>query len=706
MKKYNLLFLILFVFVGASGQQNKKNWLDTVSFSPIDNGKMWVFDNPPKEYFSKTYSFSPSDGWFEKARLSSIRLPGCSASLVSEDGLIMTNHHCARGSIGNVTKPGEVLSETGFFAKNMSEERKIPGYYVDQLQLIEDVTKEVKDAFDSGKSDEEKVMLRNKKIGEIEKRYSEKTGLVCDVITFYNGGRYSLYGYKRFKDIRLVFAPETVVGFFGGDPDNFTYPRYDLDMSFMRIYDDKGKPYKTSNFFKWSKGGVKADDAVFVIGNPGKTNRYNTIAQLEFGRDVAYPYSLGLLTNMVNIYNGMIQKYPEKKHRYENILFGYSNSQKVYTGILNGLLDDYLMAKKRDFERKLKSAVINKPELRSKYANVWDEIEKIQAEKAKLFSKYAAYNFKMNGKSQLFSFAAELVNFAYTSRLPESSKPALFKGASFDSIKAKIKPMKFDPETEKLILEFQLENIKSDLAGVKEVEKMFDGKSAKELAEFMVEKTLLNDSKEISELLKNNCEKIFSSSDPMLAFLVNTYYQASETKSAYTELQQKEAANIQLLGNVIFEVFGNSIPPDGTFTLRITDGTVKGFSYNGTIAPPITTFYGMYDRHYSFNATDPWKLPDRWLQRKKDVDLSTPMNFVSTCDTYGGNSGSPAVNKDLEIVGLNFDRNIDGMSRDFIYTEEKGRNVMVHSEGILEALQDIYQASRVVNELKTGKVQE
>ncbi|HQJ74394.1 MAG TPA: S46 family peptidase, partial [Bacteroidota bacterium] len=255
MKKIFLIFSILFYFQISYTQTKSESWLDTVKFSPIDNGKMWIFDNPPKDYFYKTYNFMPSDSWFETARLSAIRLPGCSASLISEDGLIMTNHHCARSSISKVTRVGENLSENGFYAKSLSEERKIPGYYVDQLQLIEDVTKEVQEAFEKGKTDEEKVQLRNKKISEIESRYSQKTGLICDVITFYNGGRYSVYGYKRYTDIRLVFAPETKIGFFGGDYDNFTYPRYDMDMSFMRIYDN-GKPFKTKNYFKWSKDGA------------------------------------------------------------------------------------------------------------------------------------------------------------------------------------------------------------------------------------------------------------------------------------------------------------------------------------------------------------------------------------------------------------------------------------------------------------------
>lgn len=703
MKKIFLFLVLLFQLTYS--QNSSKGWLDTVKFSPIDNGKMWYFDVPPKDYFYKTYSFLPSDEWFEKARLSAVRIPGCSASLISEDGLLMTNHHCARGSISKVSRPGENLSEKGFYAKKLSEERKIPGYYVDQLQLIEDVTQEVKDAFNSGKTEEEKVLLRNKKISEIEKRYSQKSGLICDVVTFYNGGRYSVYGYKRYNDIRLVFAPETKIGFFGGDYDNFTYPRYDMDMSFMRIYDENGKPLKTKNYFRWSKEGAKENEVIFVIGNPGKTSRYNTVSQLEFNRDVAYPYTLSLLNNMVNVYKYLIEKNPDKKYTYENALFGVANSQKVYTGILNGLMDDYLIAKKKDFEKTLKQKVISDPELRSKYANIWDDISELQREKALIFSEMVAYNFKMNGKSSYFSFVSDLVDIAYQCRLPENIRPSKFKGAPFDSLKNSYLPLRFDPEVEKIILEFQLKEIKNNLGNTIEVQKLFSNKTEEELAQFILNNTKLTDKREIDELFKDNCEKIFSSNDPVISFVVNTYHKASEIKDKYKELQQKEAAKVQLLGNIIYQMFGNSIPPDGTFTLRITDGIVKGFEYNGTIAPPFTTFYGMFDRYYSFTNFDTWKLPERWLKYSSNFDLSTPVNFVSTCDTYGGNSGSPAVNKDLEIVGLNFDRNIDGMSREFIYTSEKGRNVMVHSKGILEALEDIYYAERLVKEIKSGKIQ-
>jgi hypothetical protein len=702
MKKIYLLILLLGLSSTTFTQHSNNAWLDTVKFSPIDNGKMWIFDFPPKEYLKSTYDFSPSDEWFEKARLSAIRLPGCSASLISEDGLIMTNHHCSRGSISKVTQEGEQLIITGFYATKLSDERKISNYYVDQLQLIEDITQEILNAFNSGKDEREKVSLRAKKISEIEKDYSEKTGLVCNVISFYNGGKYSIYGYKRFTDIRLVFAPESAVASYGGDPDNFTFPRYDLDVAFMRIYENE-QPYKSAHYFSWSKVDVKENEEIFVIGHPGRTNRHNTISQLEFNKDISLPINLSFLSMQIDLYNGLIKKYPEKKHQYVNSLYGFENSRKVAAGILNSLFDNYLMAKKRDFERYLKTEVANNKELSTNYASIWDNIEQLQTEKAKLYGKLDAYNFRTNGKSKIFSFAYELVDLAYKSRLPEDNRPTELKDASIDSVKASFKPVEFDPEVETSILTYQLNVLKKELSNTPELNKFFGNKSISELTKEIIENKILTDPKEIQELLRGDCEKIFSSNDPVLSFLVNTYQQANSIRTSYISLIQKEEANLQLLGNLIYKLFGNSIPPDGNSTLRISDGIVKGFEYNGTIAPPITTFYGMYDRHYSFNATDPWKLPDKWLKPPKDFDLSTPMNFVSTCDSYGGNSGSPAVNKNLEIIGLNFDRNIDGMSRNFIYTSEKGRNVMVHSAGIMEALQNMYNADRIVKELKSGK---
>ncbi len=716
----NLVFILLlfaFLLTGCTTYQATKPtylaYLDTVKAGQFDNGKMWTFDYPPIDYFKKTYNFTPSSDWFEKARLSALRLPGCSASFVSEDGLVMTNHHCARGALDAVNREGENLPETGFYARTLEEERKVPNLYADQLVLIEDVTDEVQKAFESGKTDEEKVANRDRKIREIQERYykeykarNPKDSMVFSVVTFYNGGKYSLYGYKRYTDVRLVYAPETMVAYFGGDPDNFTYPRYDLDVAFFRVYED-GKPLKTENYFPFSKTGVKEGDLVFVIGNPGRTSRLLTVSQLEFFRDVSYPYTLSLLDNLVRIYTDFLAKYPEKKLKYQTRLFSFSNSQKAYTGRLAGLRDPYLMARKRDFERKFKEAVLSNPTLKSKYGNIWDEIEKYQVEKAKLFNELQAYNFAGTGRSVYFRIASDLVEYAEQMKLPENQRAEAYKGERLKATKARIFPSEIEPELEKSILIYQLNYMKSVFGEKNQAfNSLLKGKSPEQAVDDLLKATILTDKEKVTALLDGDPNAILNSSDPFISFVVKTRDRAKEIRDKYNQISSKESAKLQLLGRAIFDVYGTSIPPDATFTLRIADGVVKSYEYNGTIAPPITTFYGLYDRYYSFKDTErkDWDLPERWKNPPASFDLSTPLNFVATNDIIGGNSGSPVVNMNLEVVGLIFDGNIESLPGDFIYVDEKNRAVAVHVQGIIEALRHIYNADRLVDELENGKI--
>jgi len=709
--------LFAFLLTGCTTYQATKpsylSYLDTVKAGQFDNGKMWTFDYPPVDYFTKTYGFTPSSDWFEKARLSALRLPGCSASFVSEDGLVMTNHHCARGALDAVNREGENLPETGFYATTLEEERKVPNLYVDQLVLIEDVTDEVQKAFESGKTDEEKVANRDRKIREIQERYykeykakNPKDSMVFSVVTFYNGGKYSLYGYRRYTDVRLVYAPETIVAYFGGDPDNFTYPRYDLDVAFFRVYED-GKPLKTKNYFPFSKKGIKEGDPVFVIGNPGRTNRLLTVSQLEFFRDVTYPYTLSLLDNLVRIYSDFLAKHPEKKLKYQTRLFSFSNSQKAYTGRLAGLRDPYLMARKRDFERKFKDAVLNNPSLKSKYGNIWDEIAKYQVEKAKLFNELQAYNFTGTGRSVYFRVANDLVEYAEQMKLPEDQRADAYKGERLKTTKARIFPTEIEPELEKAILVYQLNYMKSVFGEKNQAfNALLKGKSPEQAVDDLLNSTILTDKEKVNSLLEGDPNAILNSNDPFISFVVKTRARAKEVRDKYNQISSKESAKLQLLGRAIFDVYGTSIPPDATFTLRIADGVVKSYEYNGTIAPPITTFYGLYDRHYSFKDTErrDWDLPERWKNPPSTFDLSTPLNFVATNDIIGGNSGSPVVNKNLEVVGLIFDGNIESLPGDFIYVDEKNRAVAVHVQGIIEALKHIYNADRLVDELENGRI--
>jgi hypothetical protein len=362
LKQFFFLIAVLFVSNFTLSQNVR---LDTVKAGKFDLGKMWTFEHAPVDYFAETYNFRPSQEWLDNVRMSALRFGGgCSASFVSEDGLVMTNHHCGRGYVTQVTKEGEELHKYGFWSATLADERPVPGLFVDQLVQIIDVSKDILAAIDAGNTPEEKQKNKSDKIKEIEKKYNDELQLRCNVVTLYNGSEYMLYAYKRYTDVRLVFAPENLVGFFGGDPDNFTYPRYDFDCTFFRVYED-GKPMKTNHFFKWSPNGATIGEPVFVVGNPGSTERLKTVAQLEFTRDYLVTARLQYLNYMIEVLDKQIKEHPEKALQYEDMLFGLQNSQKVYTGQIKALNDPILMAKKIDFEKSLKAKVDANPNLKS-----------------------------------------------------------------------------------------------------------------------------------------------------------------------------------------------------------------------------------------------------------------------------------------------------------------------------------------------------
>jgi hypothetical protein len=677
--------------------------LDTVKAGQFDTGKMWTFDFPPMEYFKKTYNFNPTKEWFEKARLSALRLPGCTAAFVSEDGLVMTNHHCARGALDAVNKEGEKLAELGFYAATLDEERKSPVTYVDQLILIEDVTKEIQDAFDSGATDSAKTANRAAKMSEIQRRYSQKfketskDSMIFNVVTFYNGGRYSVYGYKRYTDIRLVYAPEEEIAFYGGDPDNFTYPRYDYDVSFFRVYEN-GKPVKTSNFFAFSKEGAREGDAVFVIGNPGTTNRLLTITQLETLRDINYPLSLDVLASRHRVLSSYVEAHPDQKLKYMNQIFGISNSNKAITGYLGGLRDPYLMARKKDFERTFKSAVLNNSALRTKYGDPWTDIATYEEQRRALLPEANALNLR--ARSQYFGLAASVVDYANTAksspdRIPPQLRPERLQASWANLV----------PEIETPLLVDQLRFMIKSLGTRNEaLNKFLGNRTPEQVAEGVAKNSALATKDKFEALLKLKPEEILASADPLIAFAVQAQARFNELQTKLADLRDKQNARVQVLGKAMYEVYGTSIPPDATFTLRIADGVVKGYEYNGTIAPPVTTFYGMYDRYYSFGKKEPWNLPAKWANPPSNFNMSVPINFVSTNDIIGGNSGSSVINKDLQVVGLIFDGNIESLPGNIILEETKNRAVSVHTAGILEGLEKIYKADRIAKELRAGKI--
>ncbi len=702
MKKI-LLLTALLIGIGACSvpfettvKQNSVNpaWVnyDTVKARKFDTGKMWTFDYPPVDYFDSTYNFKPSEEWLNHARMSALKFASwCSASFVSADGLVMTNHHCVDFITKSIQKKGENIKRDGFYAKTLKDERKIPGVFVDQLVLIKDVSDEVISAGKKGKTPEEQRKLRLEKIKELQASYSEDTGLVCKIVPLYSGGRYSLYGYKRYGDVRMVYVGESDMGLYGGDPDNFTYPRYNPDFSFVRVYDEDGKPLHTENYFKWSKEGPKVGEPIFVVGNPASTSRLKTIAQLSFMRDVSLRNRAFLLQGVKKVYEDMMKRYPEKK-KYADIFFMLANSEKAITGELKGLRNPYLWARKKDFERKFKAAVKSNPTLNAKYGNLWDEIAELQKEKKEYAYFAEAIGVSSRTAPQLLNVAKRLIALS-GSALPDSS---------LDKELDKIYKREIFMPFEKEILKLYADYLKLNLGKESKYYKiLFGNYEGEEAVKYLLNNCKIKTKEEAKALLKKGIE---NSDDPFIKFVNATQGKFAKYAEKLSAIREKEAALNDELGMAIYAVYGTTIPPDATFTLRISDGVMKPYRYNGTIAPVYTTFYGVYDRYYSHQKKFPWDLPKEWVNPPHKVDLSTPLDFISTCDIIGGNSGSPVINKNAEIVGVAFDGNIESLPGFYIYTDEANRTVAVASQGIVETLGKIYDAKRLVEELKLGHI--
>lgn len=699
------IFLLIFLITCQTNSQSIQNFNpDTIKAGRFDTGKMWTFEFPPKDYFEEEYNFKPTDEWFENVQKSALRFATyCSASFVSEDGLIMTNHHCARQSVTLVDKEGENLHENGFIATTLEEEKQVPGLYVDQLVLIKDVTDEIQDAIENAISDSERTEIEQNKIAEIEERFKAETGLEISVTPLYYGAKYSLYGYKRYEDVRLVFAPESQAGAFGGDFDNFTYPRYNLDCSFFRVYDENGLPLKTDHYLKWSDAGIEPGEPVFVVGNPASTDRLNTVAQLEYKRDVLYPRIISLLKNLIETYQALIENNPDYKNQLTDQLLSYQNSVKAYTGMLKGLNDTVLMLRKTAFEKKFREGVQSNTELNDKYGNVWnkisDSINKIREKSNKSF----ALSLDEFSNPQYFYIADEMISIAGELELPDSERSEYYKGDELQNTINSLFPDDFDFEVNDSLLKEKVDLLYKYFGKDDEFVKTFTGgKEEDDAVENILSRSFLTSKEGIRKLIDAGPKAILNSDDPFIYYIQNAVPIAEKLDSEISQLEAVEESFTQKLGMALFDVYGTSIPPDATFTLRISDGVIKGFPYNGTIAPPITTFYGMYDRYFSFDKKFPWNLNQKWIDALKELDLSTPLNFVATNDITGGNSGSPVINKNAEVVGLAFDGNIQGLPGSFIYDDQINRMVAVNAEGMIEAIRKVYKFDRLANELKSG----
>jgi len=696
MRSFSLLLLTWPVALAA--QQPS----DTIRAGRFDNGKMWTFEYPPDRYFSQTYGFSADSAWFTRARLAALRIPGCSASFVSPHGLVVTNHHCSREGIVAVSKTGETLLDSGFVAHSLADERRMPDFFADQLLGVQDITEEILPSVDRATSDTARARVRREAstaaAARLKTTYaSPGDSIWVQVVSLYNGGRYSGYVFRRFTDIRLVAAPELQMGFFGGDPDNFTYPRYALDFSLIRIYGADGKPYETQNWFTWGKDGVQPGDAVFVIGNPGSTSRLKAMSQLEYERAVSVPAQVWFLDSRLAALRAFYGAHQATGDSLDmrNWMFGVSNSLKSSQGRLGALLDPGILARRRDAERQIAESLTAHRELKDRYGRLFERMADVQRRKATFAAPYRAFAFFPSG-------------FAGSALARRAINAAQIAGATADSAAVFSRRAgsigDLPRELEQRLLALELGDIVRAYGASHPLAKVaLGGQSTPEAAAaVLLQSSALADSARAAQALSAG----LSTDDPALklASALLPALQAFDRDFGAVGTEERELASD--LGRARFAVYGKNVPPDGTFSPRIADGVVQGYAYNGTLAPPFTTFYGMYDRFRANGPGSEWDLPYRWRTPPVGLDLGTPLDFVSTADTYGGNSGSPVVTKDLRIVGLNFDRNIDALVRDYIYLPERGRNVMVDVRSIQAALASVYGARRIVTELTTGQLGE
>ena len=683
------LLLFLVTFTDSIYSQNKEA-------SPFDFGRMWTFENPPIDWFKEAYGMEADQAWFDNMRKSSLRFASwCSASFVSPDGLIMTNHHCSRESALAVQGEGENFDNNGFYAVNQADERRVDELFVEQLIKVADITDEVLAVTSTAENDAQAVELRQKALEDVQAKYAGMAGwegLRLQTVTYYSGGKFSLYGYKKYDDIRLVCIPENDLGFYGGDPDNFTYPRYNLDFTFWRAYDENGNPVNSSaNYYKFNINGIAEGTPVFVVGNPGRTERYRTVAQLEYDRDYRFKHLLRWLTNrrdmMLDEY-GVLTADPEKEREAQDLLStinNLSNSIKAYTGIVGGLNNEAFMDRKAQMEGNIKKA--------SPGLSYWDELEDE-------YNKLTPHAWAVShlGPSSLRGSVLGIMHGL-------SNYKSAIEGDASDEDKTKAKDdlikmaSDLNVPREKKLLKLLLNEIKADIyPGDNTLSRLLGGESIDAYVDnlFSNSKILMSE-KDATKCLSKE-KNITKAKDPLIKAADVLVPRYSEAGAAFSGSGAKRRALEAKIANQAFEVYGTSLPPDATFTLRISDGVVKGYDYNGTTAPVITTFYGMYDRHYSHGQIFPWSLPERWANPSNEL-LKTPLNFVSTNDIIGGNSGSAVINQNGEAVGLVFDGNIESLPGNFIFDEEANRSVSVHAGGIHACLKYIYNAERLVNEL-------
>jgi hypothetical protein len=691
-RRFLALFLLLFLSAAAAADEG-----------------MWLFNAAPKQKIKAKYGFEPSDAWLDHVRLSSVRFNnGGSGSFVSADGLTFTNHHVGAGCVQSLSTGGKDYMKSGFYARTRAEEAKCPDLELNVLMSIEDVTDKVSGAAKPDMSVAEAGQAQRAIMSAIEKECADSTHLRCDVITLYSGGRYHLYKYKKYTDVRLVFAPEFQIAFFGGDSDNFEFPRYDLDITFFRVYEND-KPANLTHFFNWTRAGIRDGDLVFVPGNPGSTGRDNTLAQMEFARDVNFPFLLKTYKQRLQALKAFAAGSEENARIAREDIFSIENSFKAVTGYQGGLLDPALMAKKADAEKKLRAAVEADPAKKQQFGAAWDEVAQAMAVSKQIYLPLTFLERRAGFRGDLTFFARALLRATAEKQKPNGERMREYRDSGLASLEQQLfstapvyKALETVILTESLT-EMQ-ENLGADHPAVKQA---LGGRTPAEVAKDAIANTKLDDVALRKQLYQGGVAAVDASTDSLIVLMRSIDGESRKVRKQYDD--QVDAVvrrNGGLLAKARFAAGGLEMPPDATFTLRLSYGDVRGFVEDGQgivpkgmHVPYFTTIGGAYKHAAEKGNTDPYQLPESWMKNKGKVNLSTPLNFSSTPDIIGGNSGSPVVNKAGEVVGIIFDGNIQSLPWNFMYSDDIGRSVSVDARGISEALRNIYGAKELADEL-------
>lgn len=668
---------------------------------PSADEGMWTFDNPPREAWRLRYGFEPSQEWLDHLRLSSVRLSdGGSASFVSPDGLLLTNQHVASGQLQKLSTADRNLVRDGFHAATRSDELQCPDLTALVLVSFENVTRRVQSAADGARDDTAAAAARRSAIAAIERESATATGLRSEVVGLYSGGEYWLYRYKQYTDIRVVFAPEGQAAYFGGDFDNFTFPRFDLDVTFLRVYEN-GRPAATDHYLRWSEAGASDGEFVVLAGHPASTDRLLSVTQIRYQQDVGNPLQRLAWESRRDTLRVYADRGPAQARDANGPIRSLENSLKRLAGQEQGLRDPRVLDRKIADETALRAAVVANPEWQRSYGQAWNRIDAVYAELPPLAPRLT---FSTLGVSRLAGYATQLVRYAEERARTDSERLDEYRDTRMDAFKANlVSPAPVMADLEEAMLAGWLAQAQRSL-GTDDpfVGAALQGETPEAVARAVFEGTRLGDVEARRGLLDGGPDDIRRSDDPMIALARRVEPVLRELRTWQdNRLRSVEASAGQLIAEARFAAYGTSVYPDATFTLRLGFGRAVGYEEDTTLVPWATTFYGLYDRFESFSGKPPYDLPERWTKGRDRLDLSTPLNFVYTADTIGGNSGSPLVNREGEFVGINFDSNQQKLPNRYLHIEEEegGRAIAVHSAAILEALDKLYEAKSLLGEI-------